>query len=361
MNEFLSGRAFDNRIDKWLIVVALVLSAYLLRRFAGRHFTRLLFHLFRRMGWKVDAAVFDRLVLGPSVSFLFLLAAYLALSSLRFPTALRFPVIRTDTQRILDSIGTAVVVLAFFRMLLRGVDYIASEMEKRADLTPDRTDNQLVVFSRDFLKALLFIIGSLSLLRFAFDQDISKILAGLSLVGAAIALAARESLENLIASFIIFFDKPFTVGDVLKTATVSGTVEKIGLRSTRVRTADSTYVTLPNKQMVDAMVDNLSRRTHRRVELRLEADIATDADRIGRLVGELREILAAQPCRSAQVHLADIAADAYVIVCEYLLDTLDLETFNRQRNDINLALMRRVGASGVSMAGAERSRREARR
>lgn len=360
MNDILSQQAFDNRLDRWLFVLAFILSAYLLRRFAGRFFTRLLYYLFRRLGWRVDPVVFERLVLGPSISFLFLLVAYLALSSLRFPEVLRLEVFRTDTREVLDSLATAAVVLAFFRMLLRGVDYIASEMEKKADLTPDRTDNQLVVFSRDFLKVVLAIIGILSLLRFALDQDITKILAGLSLAGAAIALAARESLENLIASFIIFFDKPFSIGDVLKTATVTGTVEKVGLRSTRIRTADSTFVTVPNKQMVDTTVDNLSRRTHRRVELRLEADIATDAALIGTLVEELRTVLLQQPCRGVQAHLADITADAYVIVCEYLTDPIELEAFHRLRNDINLALMRKMAEAGVAMAGAERKLRERR-
>jgi MscS family membrane protein len=357
MNDILSQQALDNRLDRWLLVFALILSAYALRRFAGRFFTRILSFLFRRLGWRVDPVVFERLVLGPSVSFLFLFVAYLALSSLRFPELLRIRVFRTDSRQILDSLATAAVVLAFFRMLLRGVDYIASEMEKKADLTPDRTDNQLVVFSRDFLKAVLGIIGILSLLRFAFDQDITKILAGLSLAGAAIALAARESLENLIASFIIFFDKPFSIGDVLKTNTVTGTVEKVGLRSTRIRTADSTYVTVPNKQMVDTTVDNLSRRTHRRVELRLEADIATDAARIGLLVEELRRLLEGLPCRNANAHLADITADAYVIVCEYLTDPVELEAFHRLRNDINLAIMRKLAEGGVAMAGAEQNRR----
>lgn len=357
MNDILSQQAFDNRLDRWLLVLAFILSAYLLRRFAGRYFTRILFFLFRRLGWRVDPVVFERLVLGPSISFLFLLITYLALSSLRFPEVLRVRVFRTDTSDILDSMATAVVVLAFFRMLLRGVDYIASEMEKKADLTPDRTDNQLVVFSRDFLKVVLGIIGILSLLSFAFDQDITKILAGLSLAGAAIALAARESLENLIASFIIFFDKPFSIGDVLKTNTVTGTVEKVGLRSTRIRTADSTFVTVPNKQMVDTTVDNLSRRTHRRVELRLEADIATDATRIGTLVEEFRRLLAVQPCRGAQAHLADITAEAYVIICEYVTDPIELEAFHRLRNDINLALMRKMAETGVAMAGAERNLR----
>jgi MscS family membrane protein len=79
--------------------------------------------------------------------------------------------------------------------------------------------------------------------------------------GAALALAARESLENIIASFIIFFDKPFVTGDNLKIQQVTGTVERIGLRSTRIRTADKTLVSVPNKQMVDSIVDNLSMRT----------------------------------------------------------------------------------------------------
>jgi len=210
-------------------------------------------------------------------------------------------------------------------------------------------------FSLIEMIGVLAIIGILSLLRFAFDQDITKILAGLSLAGAAIALAARESLENLIASFIIFFDKPFSIGDVLKTNTVTGTVEKVGLRSTRIRTADSTFVTVPNKQMVDTTVDNLSRRTHRRVELKLEADIATDAARIGLLVEELRRLLAQQPCRGVQVHLADITAEAYVIVCEYLTDPHELETFHRLRNDINIAIMRKMSETGIAMAGAERN------
>src|SRR6478609_10892106 len=97
------------------------------------------------------------------------------------------------------------------------------------------------------------------LLRFTFHYDISKLVTGLSIVGAAIALATKESLENLIASFIIFFDKPFTTGDLVKVQNITGNVERIGLRSTRLRTGDKSYVTVPNKQMVDSILDNISR------------------------------------------------------------------------------------------------------
>ena len=102
-------------------------------------------------------------------------------------------------------------------------------------------------------------------------------LTGLSIVGAAVALALRESLENLIASFIIFFDKPFTLGDLVKVQNITGNVEKIGLRSTRIRTDQKTYITVPNKQMVDSILDNLSLRTQLKGELRLQVALSTSS------------------------------------------------------------------------------------
>jgi MscS family membrane protein len=98
------------------------------------------------------------------------------------------------------------------------------------------------------------------IIKACFNQPLGHLLTGLSIVGAALALSARESLENLIASFIIFFDKPFFSGDTVKVNNITGTVEKIGLRSTRILTTDKTLVTVPNKQMVDSIVDNWSMR-----------------------------------------------------------------------------------------------------
>src|SRR6185369_15383118 len=123
------------------------------------------------------------------------------------------------------------------------------------------------------------------------NYDIDKILAGLSIVAAALALSARESLENLIASIIIFFDKPFAIGDTLKVQQVTGTVEKIGLRSTRIRTTEKTYVTVPNKQMVDSILDNLSLRTHRRAVLNLDLHPHTSPQQVNQMLPALTALL----------------------------------------------------------------------
>jgi MscS family membrane protein len=237
-------------------------------------------------------------------------------------------------------------------MLLRGVDYLAQVIEKKANLTEDQTDNQLVLFFKDFLKVLLVIIGFLALLQFAFNYNITKILAGLSLVGAAVALAARESLENLIASFIIFFDKPFTTGDVVKVNAITGTVERIGLRSTRIRTTEKTYVTVPNKQMVDTIVDNLSLRTQRRAELKLELDLGTRSEQISELQEEIRAILKRQEITSHAVLLNDITSEAYLLHTEYFTEAIAQEEFNRLKQEVNLKVIRLLEQKGIEIAGA---------
>lgn len=131
-----------------------------------------------------------------------------------------------------------------------------------------------------------------------FNQNIGTVLTGLSIVGAALALAAKESLENLIASFIIFFDKPFHAGDTLKVNNVTGTVENIGLRSTRIRTTDKTLVTVPNKQMVDNLVDNFSMRSQRRAEIKLDFAASSPTETIEKLMKTIEATLISTKTKS---------------------------------------------------------------
>ena len=123
-----------------------------------------------------------------------------------------------------------------------------------------RASTSLSFFFKDLIRVIIIIIGIAFIIKFSLGINIGNLLTGLSIVGAALALSARESLENLIASFIIFFDKPFETGDLVKVNNYSGTVERIGLRSTRARTAEKSMVTVPNKQMVDSILDNWSMR-----------------------------------------------------------------------------------------------------
>jgi MscS family membrane protein len=275
--DFLDTIYFNNALQSYLLVSGTIILALLIKKYLSRYVVSLVFRLASRIWTNLHKKNFLDLVVEPMSWFLVIVIAVFAIDKLQFPDALKFEIYGHSINDIISRIGPGVIIVTFIWLVLRIVDFIAIVLEEKANLTEHARDNQLIVFFRDFLKVIIGIGGTLLIIKACFHQPIGNVFTGLSLVGAGLALAAKESLENLIASFIIFFDKPFFTGDVVKVNAVNGTVEKIGLRSTRIRTVDKTLVTVPNKQMVDSVVDNWSLRTQRRTEIRLELSSGTSA------------------------------------------------------------------------------------
>ena len=187
---------------------------------------------------------------------------------------------------------------------------------------------------------ILGIIGFLLLLKFTFGQNIGNLLTGLSIVGAALALAAKESLENIIASFIIFFDKPFKTGDDLTIQSITGNVERIGLRSTKIRTADKTLVSVPNKQMVDSIVDNLSMRTERRDSIIIELSQKTNSSDVKKAIEKIKSNLQqlSPALISNAVYLKEITKTGLQIHIEYLTPITPVVQIESLKQNIQLQI-----------------------
>src|SRR5688572_3314717 len=294
MNDFLDQVWMGNTVRNYLIVAGIILFVLLLRRYISRYVALLLFTAVHSIWNNVDKHSFVSLVVRPLGFFLMVLISIISLYKLKFPEPLDAVIYKYTLMQVVHCIGTIILIVSFIGLLLRIIDFIAIILEKKANLTVDQSDNQLITFFKDFFKVILVIIGIIMIIRFAFDKNIGSLLTGLSIVGAAIALALRESLENLIASFIIFFDKPFTIGDLVKVQNIAGNVERIGLRSTRIRTADKSYVTVPNKQMVDSILDNVSLRTQLRGALELNMHVHTPTAKAEQLLQDVRGFLKEQ-------------------------------------------------------------------
>ena len=352
MYDFLDYTWYGNTIKSYLVVAAVILFVMLLKRYISRYFAGLIFAVVHTIWKNVDRQSFITLVVKPLGFFLLVLVSILSLHQLHFPEELNWEVYRFTVKDVLHAIGTIVLIIAFIRLLLRMIDFIALILEKRANLTADLSDNQLIVFFKDFFKVILVVIGVLLILKFGLDFNIGSLLTGLSIVGAAIALALRESLENLIASFIIFFDKPFTTGDLVKVHNITGTVEKIGLRSTRIRTDQKTYVTVPNKQMVDSILDNLSLRTQRRGDLRLEIGLQAKANQVQELVNGIRTILGRKEIEASGVFAAEITNNAIVITADYYTAPITILDFNNLRQEVNLQSLKLLEDMHLEIAGA---------
>ena len=354
MQEVLNRTFLDNSFRDYLMVFGFILSVLILRKVASKKITRLIFYAFRKMGRKINEKEFFDLVLAPLENFIFFSATYVALNSLNFPREFGFRIMKIKSDVLLDRMASGILIYFFFHTLLRVTDYLAIVMEKKARATEDYSDDQLIIFFREFLKVILIIVCILVMIRYVFNQDITKLLAGLSIVGAAIALAAKESIENLIASFIIFFDRPFTVGDSLKIQQVSGTVEKIGLRSTRVRTIDGTYITIPNKQMVDSVVDNFSLRNKCRFELLLALDPRATVDQLKQLLKEMDEKLVYPELATKTILLSEIRIDAYIITIECISGVINTTDLNLLRQNVNVHVWELLEKNGIAVAGKER-------
>jgi len=355
MNNFLQQVYWGNTVQDYLWVAGVILFVIILNRFISRVLANLLCRLFKKSWKSFDQKTFIELVVQPLGIFVVIVVCIIALYRLSFPDELNVTLYRYSLQSIFLSIGITIQIVAFIWVVLRIIDFIANVLDERARRTLDQSDNQLIVFFRDLLKVLMGIIGLLLILKFAFNYQIGSLLTGLSIVGAAIALALRESLENLIASFVIFFDKPFTTGDNVKVQNITGIVERIGLRSTRIRSDQKTYVSVPNKQMVDSILDNISLRTQQRNELLLQISPATPSPKVEELIKQLKEFLSTiRELGVYNVFFVDINVQAYAIMVEFFLPAAYLSEFNKIRQQLNLFALQTIEKLEIKIAGANK-------
>lgn len=338
--DFLETYFLDNTIKSYLIVTGVILLVILLKRFLSHYVASLIFVFIKAHFKTIEKKQFVTLILKPLGWFLAVIISIFALDKLNYPLAWQFSIYGNALPGILEKTGVCIIIYSFIRLLLSVINFIALLLSEKTAATRDKADDQLVVFFRDFLRVIIMIIGLLLLLRAAFAFDLGKLLTGLSIVGAALALSAKESLENLIASFIIFFDKPFYVGDTLKVNAVTGTVERIGLRSTRIRTTDKTLVTVPNKQMVDSVVDNHSMRSQRRAEIKLELDKSMPAEKLLQFMESMKNILNEKQKEIIKftLFITEISKSGNTITLEYFTQPFTSGEFNKLKQQVNLSI-----------------------
>lgn len=206
--------------------------------------------------------------------------------------AIGFPVLDFDADiehvvRIFANFASTFAgVLVGFRLVDAGADYWA----QIAGETDSKLDDQLVPLARTSGKIFVGAIGAVFILQ-NLDVNITSLIAGLGLGGLAVALAAQDTLKNLLGGATILADKPFQVGDWVVVGDIEGTVEQVGFRSTRIRTFADSLITVPNARMTDTAVNNMGQRTWRRYYTTVGIAYHTDPDRIQAFVEGIRAIV----------------------------------------------------------------------
>jgi MscS family membrane protein len=236
--------------------------------------------------------------------------------------------------------------------LMRVVDAVAEQTSSVAEGTHSRMDDQLIPILRKLAKFLLVAIGIIFYMQ-SNGYPVSGILAGMGIGGLAMALAAQDSIAGIFASVVIFLDKPFMVEDFVEINGVAGTVEEIGIRSTRIRTAEKTLVTLPNKEIMDSNINNFSRRPMRRAETTVGVTYGTTPDKMRDLLGRLREMLDGDEMVDSGtifVSFAGFGDSSLDIEMKYFITSADYRVWLERRELINLKIMDIVHDLGLDFA-----------
>lgn len=258
-----------------------------------------------------------------------------------------------------DRLGLVLSIAALFVAVLAGVlaafriiDLVAGVFARKAAKTESKIDDLLVPLLRSTAKIFVAAFGII----FIADNlavNVTSLLAGLGIGGLAFALAAKDTIENLFGSITILIDRPFNIGDWINLNGMDGTVEKIGLRSTRVRTFYNSQITVPNSNLIKATVDNYGRRKYRRFRSTIQVTYNTSPEKIEAFCEGMRELVRRHPYTRKDyfhIYLNDFGAHSLDILLYVFFETPDWATELRERHRLMGDIVRLAHRVGVEFA-----------
>lgn len=333
---------FEAALWKWLGLVAVALAAYLVAIAITGPTTRLIGAIASRGPAPVDARIIGLVRRPVRLGWTVILFA-LGRSALGLPP----PV--DGSFEVAERLAFVVAVaLLIFRL----IDLAALEYAARAENRGNSAIVPVVVPAARFTKAAIFLLAFLGVLG-TLGVNVMAAVAGLGVGGIAIALAAQKSIENLFGGVTLFADRPVAVGDFCRYGDQVGTVEEIGLRSTRIRTLDRTVVTIPNAEFSNLKLENYARRERMRLFTVIGVRYETTPDQLRYLLARLRGILVAHPRVTpdpSRVRFVGFGAYSLDIEVFAYIDTADWTEFLSIREDIYLRFMDGVREAGTGFA-----------
>lgn len=253
---------------------------------------------------------------------------------------------------ILNPAAHVFLVLAIIVAAFRLTDTVADIVGEKAKGTDNKLDDILVPLVSKTLKILIIILAIMNLAEFLSFQ-IGPLIAAVGLGSIGFAFAAQNTIENFFGSMTVILDRPFQVGDWVVVDGVEGTVEQVGMRSTRVRTFYNSLVTLPNSILTKQKVDNYGMRKYRRWNTKIGITYDTSPAEVDAFAEGIREIVRQHPYTRKdyyQVWLNEFGASALEILVYVFWEAPDWQTELRERHRLMTEIMRLAEAMGIEFA-----------
>jgi MscS family membrane protein len=340
--EFVDWRFLGTDLWQWIGLIALVPAAWLLAFLVAWVILRLAGFFARRTTTRLDDRIIEsvhRPLRLTAMTYVFLAGTYWL--------NLDVPV-----QAFLVSFARGLTIVFATWVGLRLVTILTRAARERMVLEERRAAVSMLDLSCRAAKVLIFALGLLALLQ-NLGFNVSGIVAGLGLGGVALAFAAQKTVENLFGGVSLSLDRPIRVGDFCRYGSGTGTVEDVGLRSTRIRTLERTVVSVPNAQLAAIEIENFADRDRFRLFTTIGVRYETSPEQIRGLTARIRALLAAHPKvvrDPLRVRFAGFGPSSLDIEINTYVGTRDVEEFYAVREELFLGIMDLVAAAGTGFA-----------
>ena len=337
MTDFLQSKYFNNTVEEYLVAAGIILVTIIVIHVLKKIFLG-------RLKKRVEAGELTRhLFIVKSINrflipALYLGALYLALDSLSFGT---------KADKVIGTIYAIAVAWFGIRFSITAINYFLDKYFERLR-GPD--DSKKLRPLTALINFLVWIVGLLFLLD-NLGFQVSAIVTGLGISGIAVALAAQALLGDLFSYFVIFFDRPFEIGDFIVFEGNAGSIEKIGIKTTRVRSLSGEQLIVSNSKLTSTLVHNFKRMERRRVVFKLGVTYQTKAEQLKAIPELVKEIISKQ--ESTQFDRANFQGYGdFSLNFEfvYYVLTADYNVYMNTQEKINLDIYEEFEKRGIEFA-----------
>lgn len=342
LNNFLPPKIFQ--IEFWsntaqdYLAATLVLVAFLI---LFKIFQSIVLLKLKRLAKKTKTDIDDafvEIIRSVRPPFYFFLAFYLAIKLLT---------INTWGQKIISAVLVVWAVYLVINAIQILINYVAA---KGLSKDEDKESKAAIQAVSLLSKIVLWSLGLLLILS-NLGIDITSLIAGLGIGGIAIALALQNILGDLFSSFAIYFDKPFVVGDFIMIGDKKGTVEKIGIKTTRIRSVTGEEVIISNKELTSAQIQNFRRMIERRITFTLGVIYGTDIKKLEEIPAMIKEIVGSvKNVRLDRVHFTRFEDSALVFDIVYYVNSREYQDYMDAQQDINLKIKETFDKAKIEFA-----------
>ena len=361
---FIDGTFFDRmymgeKMSNYLWFAGITIATFLLKKPLAALLTRISSRLTARFSYMRHKETIRTMLFKPMERLLQTILYFVAINqmdALLDKVAIHHSIGTGGTINIrfgdvIDHVFYFLFIIFLTQVVTRFIDFIYYLRLGKAQLEKNQARLQLLPLVKEMTKLFSWILSCFWIMGSVFHVNIPALITGLGIGGVAIALAGKETVENFFAAFTILSDKPFQTGETIRLGDIEGVVERIGFRSTRLRSTDGSAYIIPNQNLVSQNLVNLSNRENRGMKVAVNMKYGISHDSLQALIEKVKTAVRAMPHvkEPVEAHIETFDKETFQLVVSYQLPhpLPDDATLLALKRDVNMKVYEIISADAT--------------